>query len=116
MFYYHVTAYDGFGKIIKEFKAEKIGWYNDGGIILTLHGNKTTFLRMPAIVVEIPRTPDYIEFVPSRQPHEVILYSFDGKVIRTWASEYAPASPKYGTLFVTKDTQVQIHGPVIING
>ena len=116
MIYYNVTAYDGFGNVVKTYKAKSIGWYKHGGVNLILKGDIKTFLKMPSVVVEIPKTPYFFENCPSQlHPHEVTLYSLDGKIIKTWVSEYAPASPEFGTLFDTKDTHVEIHGPVIIN-
>ena len=116
MTYYTVTTYDGFGNIAGIYKAKDIGWFKHGAIVLTLKGNKKVTIRMPSISVEIPKVPDPLSCFPSEKyPHSITLYSLNNKIIKSWISEYAPASPEFGAIFDTKELHVGIHGSYVIN-
>jgi hypothetical protein len=116
MIYYTVTTYDDFGNVAGTYKAKDIGWFKHGAIVLTLKGDKKVTIRMPSIIVEIPRVPDHMSCFPSEKyPHNIILYSLDNKIIKSWISEYAPALPEFGALFDTKESHVEIHGSYVIN-
>lgn len=109
---YTVTTYDGFGDIAEIYQADEVGWHGWH----TCELDKSICLNMPAIIVEKDELEgEWLQMVNADYyPHEIILLSFDNKIIKKWLSEFPPAHRCDWVQFTSDRHFFQVKGCTVI--
>ena len=113
-----VTSYDAFGKVSGKWKAQQFAFYRESGVANVIMKNKTITVMMPAIISEEEldeneRLSNNLVHIPNKRD-KIDLYSFNGKIIRSWKNVIYFACVGKWMLFTKGNKKFQITGSIIV--